>query len=254
MREETRDALIEINRRFYAVHAQGFDASRRRAWQGWEELWQLFGDAPVDRPLRVLDAGCGNGRFAHFLQERAGKIDYLGLDIAPALLESARGSLGEEVHRIRLREHDLLREPLPLDASYDWIGLYGVLHHLPGFTQRCKFVCDLARGLAPGGMLSMSFWCFDRLPNWRRKTLPWEEYLQTAESPVDLKDLEPGDHLLTWSGETRSPRYCHAPDDAEVERFAAAIVELPGIICTERFFADGPSGVSNLYLIFRATS
>ncbi len=52
---------------------------------------------------------------------------------------------------------------------------------------------------------------------------------------------------FSFDGRADLLRYCHFPDDAEIEELCS----LPG--CTElrRWRADGPSGADNLYVLLR---
>ena len=67
MDPETRKRLLALNRDFYTREAEAFSATRNHPWPGWVRI--LDGLAPG--ALAVLDAGCGNGRLARFLLERA---------------------------------------------------------------------------------------------------------------------------------------------------------------------------------------
>ncbi len=254
MNDRTVQALVELNRRFYARHAARFSATREHPWTGWDRL--LTRAAPDPRtPLTVLDAGCGNGRFASYLaRRREGPVDYLGLDNAPELLRFARQRLGCDppaiLRTLRFRQTDLIGAELDsvLEGSrFLLVTLFGVLHHLPGFENRRRLLGELIRHLAPGGHLALSLWRFDRQANFASKRLAWEQYNRTASPPIDLAQLEDGDHLLTWDGDTVNPRYCHLPGDPEIDRLLAS----QELECRGRFHADGRSGDHNLYLLLR---
>ena len=80
MNPSTARALNRINRRFYAEIADAFSATRRDPWPGWkravDKLQPTSGRGP-----RVLDLGCGNGRFASYLETEWGPdFDYRGID------------------------------------------------------------------------------------------------------------------------------------------------------------------------------
>lgn len=254
MSETTRRALVAVNRRFYECHAASFSASRGRPWQGWGRLLAHLA-APAEGMLRVLDLGCGNGRFATFLAARSHeRIDYWGIDDSPALLETARrrlaspassgGRLEPSWSRLDLTGAELPR--LLSHRTFHLIALFGVLHHIPGLAARADLLARLAAHLDPRGVLAVSWWRFDRQSRWASKVVPWDDYNLEAPEPIDTADLEEGDHLLTWAGDRTAPRYCHLAGDDEVTHLAAA----SGLHTSARFTADGPSGDHNLYLVF----
>jgi SAM-dependent methyltransferase len=65
MKDETLRALNTINRVFYRDSAPSFDATRDAPWPGWQPLLPLLQGLEGD-PARILDLGCGNGRFPIF--------------------------------------------------------------------------------------------------------------------------------------------------------------------------------------------
>lgn len=253
MNEATRSALVALNRRFYARHAESFSASRERPWKGWERILRRL-EPPAGEPLRVLDVGCGNGRLASHLGRRfPGPIHYHGADASRELLAAARrrlaGLASDGAVDGRLFELDVTRchQRHPAGGGrYDLIALFGLLHHLPGGDGRRRLLASLAPRVDRRGLLAASLWRFDRGARWAAKTLPWEEYNRRAPTPIDLAELEPGDHLLTWAGDRQTPRYCHLFDDAETAELAAAV----GLPCIDVFAADGPGDDRNCYLLF----
>ena len=260
MNRSTRNALAAINRRFYAHVAVDFDASRARPWPGWEPLLE-HAPRPRDIP-RVLDIGCGNGRFATWLAERLGRdsleggpLDYLGIDADADLLRAADRRLQELDGRHALHAVDLVDdEALSLSSlleghSFDWIVAFAVLHHIPGEASRLALVRRLAEHLAPGGLLALSYWLFNSRSTWLDKTVPWNAFSPVGgdAAALDLADLEDGDYLLSWDGRPDPPRYCHLPSDAEIDRLAGGL-DLPTVA---RYKADGRDQASNLYLVFR---
>jgi SAM-dependent methyltransferase len=97
---------------------------------------------------RILDAGCGNGRYSRFLLRDA-DCDALitSFDLSPRMLRRARARLRST--RVSHAVADLTRLPYG-DASFDAVVCGWVLEHLsdprPGLRE-------LARVLQPGGKL-----------------------------------------------------------------------------------------------------
>jgi tRNA (uracil-5-)-methyltransferase TRM9 len=237
MNESVRQELLAINRRFYQEGAEGFSATRQRPWEGWRGL---LPELRAHFPASCLDLGCGNGRFALFLEaEGLAPISYLGIDGSSGLLAEARARLPEA--RFSFAEHDAgaLPEVLP-GQPFGLIVIFGVLHHVPGRAARRALLEDLEKRLAPGGLMIPSFWLLDRYPARFAKLL--------RPNPPALEGrLEPGDALLSFAGKPGLVRYCHFPTDAEIDHCCG----LPGCEELRRFRADGPSGGDNLYAVLR---
>ncbi|MCZ6463465.1 MAG: class I SAM-dependent methyltransferase [Proteobacteria bacterium] len=244
MNSETRLALDAINRRFYGDRdrAGEFAATRDHPWPGWERIAATLPAAPAS----VLDLGCGNGRFAHFLGQRfPGPIAYRGVDFSDALLEAARARNPGPGMRFTRAE---LADPAALPTGpFALIAVFGVLHHVPGVEARRRLLVSLAERLTPDGRLALAVWRFGTFERFRRRVLPWEEYNAGTDRPVDLGQLEPGDHLLRWGADPEGGplRYCHFTDDAELDALLRA---LPLTVDLD-FESDGRSGRTNRYLL-----
>ena len=237
----TRRALAEVNERFYASEAAAFAARRDHAWPGWSRL--PLGPAEPGRPLRVLDAPCGNGRFGHFLGQRVERRRYLGIDANEELLAVAHAALPDG----EFLERDLLADaapPLP-PGPFDVVTCFGFLHHVPGRAQRIALLAALATRLAPGGRLCVSVWRFAERERFLRRRAGWDAWNAARSRAIDLDQLETGDHLLHWGTEPGCVRYCHHADDDEVASWLDA---LP-LRVHDRFRADGREGDLNLYLV-----
>ncbi|MCP3964285.1 MAG: class I SAM-dependent methyltransferase [bacterium] len=254
MKEATRRQLAAVNRRFYRRFATEFSTTRSRPWPGWRRVVGHLAE-PRGRPPAVLDVGCGNGRFGACLASlRAEPYRYLGVDRSTELLRFAAKRLEEAGVRAELRQVDLLESDLTSLVAgqlFDLVAIFGVLHHLPGAAARRDLMRELGALLASSGVLAASIWQPERDAGFERRVVPWRDYnarlVQRDLEPIEAGDLEPGDHLLTWSGDVEDPRYCHFPDEAEVESWIEAMS--PGLC--DRFEADGPSGRDNQYLVFR---
>ena len=248
MDDSTRARLLLLNRDFYEREAESFGATRDHPWPGWRRVLQLLPAASSER-LRVLDAGCGNGRFGLFLDEAyAGSFAYTGVDASPALLDAAtqRTRALRRDHVCRFLRTDLVEAPDGVPSGpFDLVVLFGVLHHLPGFETRAGLVARLAERLADGGRLAATIWRFGADPRVRGRTVAVESRLPGLEP----ERLEPGDVLLRWGDSDDAFRYCHFADDDEIE----ALVERSrssGLLLAQRFRSDGRGGELNEYLVW----
>jgi SAM-dependent methyltransferase len=241
MTPETIQRLNAINQAFYATIADDFDATRQTPWAGWFPLLpHLIG------VRRVLDVGCGNGRFALFLREHVPTLEmFHGVDNNAALLARAREALTpspseNEDLEVRLFAHDVVDSVLSADLTgYDAIGLFGVLHHIPGAQTRLDLMRDLAGRLNPNGVLMVAAWRFLDDDGLRARLVPWPDDL--------VGEIEDGDALLDWRRGKNALRYCHHCDDAEFD----ALMHETGLTLQLRYFADGSSGRLNLYGVGR---
>ena len=262
MNRRTQEALAAVNRRFYSDHASVFDRTRAAPWRGWDRLLEAVAESwprppsmptAVPRPLRLLDVGCGNGRFGALVQERwRGPWTYLGLDSSAELLAAAERRLAAVSVR-ELRPWDFLEEPLGATApgANDLVVLFGLLHHVPGAALRRDLLRSAAALVAPGGYLAFTVWRFGDDPRFQKRTIPWDSAATGALEGVDMGELEAGDVLLRWGDQEGALRYCHAADDDEQEGWLEALAKESSLDLELRFDGDGKTAQLNRYFLLR---
>ena len=95
---------------------------------------------------RILDLGCGTGRFSQGLATRFG-AEVVGVDPSQKMLAIARG----KPHEARVRYVEGRAEAIPLEAeSVDMVFTSMTFHH---FTDRALAASECRRVLRPGGVL-----------------------------------------------------------------------------------------------------
>jgi len=109
---------------------------------------------PSGEPLRVLDAGCGQGTQAIALARLGHHV--VGLDVSDALLEAARGTAALEAADVRQRldfvAGDLLAPGDEHVGRYDLVCCHGVAMYLPSLEDTAQ---ALVRACRPRGLVSL---------------------------------------------------------------------------------------------------
>lgn len=238
MSDSVAAQLGQLNAVFYADFAQMFAASRSPQQRGWRRLLPWLPAAG-----RLLDVGCGQGRWLEFLRQQGQMQAYVGVDSSAALLALAEPlTLG--LAPARFVQADLLAadwsQRLP-DADFLAITALAVLHHIPGWQRRQVLLQQLAGLLAPEGVLALSTWQFLNEARLRRKVMPWRTV------GLEADQVEAGDYLLDWQRGGVGLRYCHLVDPDEI----TALAHGAGLQVQTLFYDDGRDNTLNLFAVLR---
>ena len=182
--------LLEKTRQDYNLIAEEFSRTREKPWP---ELRFLFDDffTPGEK---ILDVGCGNGRFFEFCKEK--NLDYSGIDSSEKLIKIAKNSYPEAKFQVA----DALSLPFPSNY-FDKVYSIAVLHHIPSNELRLKFLEGAKRVLKPGGLLILTVWDLWWGRGWKLN-LKFGISKLLGKSKLDFKDI-----FVPW-GKTRQ-RYIH---------------------------------------------
>lgn len=122
--------------------------------------WLLFGPShrallrrmkavAGNRPVRVLDVGCGTGVFASRVRQALPSARVWGIDLVSDMLQ--KGSLRWRQHAGAVQPVQGDSERLPFaDSSFDFITCANSFHHYP---HQDRAVAEMHRVLKPGGRL-----------------------------------------------------------------------------------------------------
>ena len=117
--------------------------------------------------LRVLDAGCGGGRYSRLVGDHGANV--LGVDLSTAVDKAS--ALCAELPNVQIAQADLLDLPVA-ESAFDLVFSIGVLHHTP---EPRRAFAQIARRVKPGGRLSV--WLY-------RKNTPPQEWLNSGVRAV----------------------------------------------------------------------
>ncbi len=199
-----------------------FDFANTRI-QIWPEMAVLFdyirkggraysGQSPdgptvAKPPFRVLDLGCGNGRFVNIIKEKGG--EYFGTDVSKKLIETAK--------KLYPNEKFQTTEPLKLPFSngyFDIIYSIAVFHHIPSNDFRIEFLKEAKRVLKSSGFLILTVW----KPKDKQERFLRAKFL--IKKIFCLSKLDFGDVIEPWFGKNKGERYFHCFSKRELAKLA----------------------------------
>ncbi len=248
--------LISLNQDFYNQIGPYFNHSRDYAWEGWDKLLSYISSLNLSSKLRVLDIGCGNGRFYDFLQQNFSyQVDYCGLDFSEYLLTKARDRLQVYLKaQWQLLQLDILdkdwteawkEEEL---SKFNLIVAFGLLHHIPSAELRLGFFNNCRQYLSKDGYLIFTTWQYLDVPRLRKRLVSKDSELFKqilTNYQISADELEANDNILDWQKGRISYRYSHYYTQEEIEQLLAA----SGFKLEASFLADGREGNINRYFV-----
>ncbi|MCX5035426.1 class I SAM-dependent methyltransferase [Streptomyces coelicoflavus] len=154
---------------------------------------------------RVVDIGCGNGKFIQRLRQDRGDLSLLGLDIAPGILADVPGPVAVA---------DATRLPLA-EGSVDAALALHMLYHVPDIPRSVR---ELARIVASDGLVIVS-------TNSDRDKAELDDLWQRAAG--DVLGLDRGPARISLSARFSLEK---APALLGEEFSRVEVVELPGTV------------------------
>ncbi len=159
---------ISFDLQTYDAFATTWDAERATAGKSIQAFWAVF-EAWLARPLnaktrefsaraplRVLDAGCGNGRHLLEMEKRlrALNIPYelTGSDSSNELLSIARAKATAQNSKVTFQYADFTSLPHSENA-FDVVICHAAFHHVLTKDLQGQAAREFARVLKPGGLL-----------------------------------------------------------------------------------------------------
>lgn len=223
--------ILKMSEGGYNKIAEDFSRTRGVFWEELKHLTKY-----VKQGDRVLDLGCGNGRFYEELKTL--KISYTGIDHSGGLIEQAQKKFGEEAI---FMYGDALSLPFKKN-SYDVVYSFAVLHHIPSKQFRKLFFEEIDRVLKDDGIAIITVWNI-----WQKKFIP--KIIRTGLLKlIGLTKLDFKDFFLGF-GDNKKVRYLHAFTEKELIKLATK----SGFKVEKIELIKRRSGQSNFVLVVRKT-
>jgi SAM-dependent methyltransferase len=160
-----------------------------QTWQAWhagQKFAPILAHNDLSRVRKVLDIGCGPGTNARFFAHS----DYLGIDINPRYIETARRRYGD-----KFETADATTFCPPEGRTFDFILLNSLLHHIDvdgvrriltraaGLLGRegTVHILDLVLPLRPGLARTIARWDRGMFP---RPIEQWREFFSESFEPL----------------------------------------------------------------------
>jgi len=272
MNKDYAKFIVEKTTNDYNRIADDFSRTRSHVWEELRVLEKYI--QPGDK---VLDLGCGNGRFYEFLKNEAPranardnfssfggaksaeaenwhsspvlrprfsakedkKIDYSGVDVSEKLIKIAK----ERYPEAKFQTADALNLPFS-DNCFDKVLCVAVLHHIPSAGLRNQFLNEAIRVLRPNGLLILTVWNL-----WQSNTALKLLVKYTILKILGKSWLDFGDIFYPWKDGFRKEliqRYFHLFTEKEL----TGLISDQGFIVKEiGTLEDKKLRHSNIYIV-----
>lgn len=197
------DAVLwRIRRHFELEFPRWMDAKERDNDFRLNAVRGVFDTLPVS--ARLLEIGCGNGRFLNQLRRAFPGREYHGLDLSSTLV----ADLPEWMHG---KQGDMMNLPYPT-AGFDGVFMIESLEHAPDWKGA---VNEAMRVLKPGGRFAIIDKDVRQIE--MSAVMPWEQWFDVADvedhlrsfapdvkaAPIDRQENGKASPFIMWSGTRR---------------------------------------------------
>jgi len=225
MKKEYAERLLKKTKEGYNKIAEEFSVTREETWS---EIEFLFDDYVIPGD-KILDLGCGNGRFFELLKDK--DINYIGVDFSEKLIEIAK----KKYPKVKFQVTDALNLPFP-NNYFDRIYSIAVLHHIPSKEFKRQFLKEARRVLKPNGLLILTVWKPKSKKNWNL-------FLKYTTLKL-IGKLEKRDVFQSWG--KKMERYFHLFSEEELVDLAK---EVKFRIIKEGIVTNEKGNRKNIYLV-----
>jgi cyclopropane fatty-acyl-phospholipid synthase-like methyltransferase len=196
MNKKAEKYIQSLVKKNYEEIADSFNESRKKSMK--EMVSKITESLNIKKEDKILDLGCGNGRFLEVLEKDS---DYLGLDNSTKLIEHAKKNYEKEFEVLDILELEKLKKD-----DFDYIFSWATFHHIPGKRLRKKFLEDVYRKTSEKGAFVLSVWKLRKRKDFFSLSL--KTFLKNF---FQARILDWGDLIFAWKGEGKvSLRYYHA--------------------------------------------
>lgn len=190
----------EVQKSYDSI-AKEFSQTRNYAWPEF-----AYFEPYVQKGMKVLDLGCGNGRVYEYLQQK--NIDYTGFDLSQGLLDEAQKKYPETT----FVQGNMVSLPFE-DNTFDQVWSIASFHHLQNQTDRKQCLAEIRRVLKPGGKLLMTSW---NLLQKKYRSQLFKNIVSCKWMTVSIYDFN-----IPWKnadGSVKADRYYHAFTPSRLRR------------------------------------
>ncbi|NJS41101.1 class I SAM-dependent methyltransferase [Candidatus Gracilibacteria bacterium] len=167
----------------------------------------------LGRNLRVLDLGCGNGRFLHWLVKNFAEVEYVGVDFSDYLLGVAKKNDQKRIGTF-IKSDLFMDEWIFLNSlvDFDLIVSFGLVHHIPSKELVETFFGNLNKLIRNQKTLGIfTIWNYHKLARLEKKILRQEDLPKKFQV-----NLGKNENILIWDKEEYSTRFSRCFSKEEI--------------------------------------
>ena len=148
MNTKTAKEILKKVKKDYNQISDSFDETRKYSWKEFELALPYLKKAE-----KVIDLGCGNGRFYKYIEDKKVKCKYFGLDNSEELIKKAKTNF----KNAKFKLVDILKIS-QINESFDFAASIASIHHIPSKELRKKAIIEIGRILEKSGTLFITAW------------------------------------------------------------------------------------------------